>query len=118
MSKAGPDLKFFRQRLIALRDELAGLEQAGEDAAQTVELDQTRMGRLSRMDALQAQAMSQAANRRREVSLRAIAAALKRIDEGDYGECHECSEYINPLRLEADPTARYCIGCAGEREAP
>ena len=64
------------------------------------------------MDAMQAQAMSKAANQRREAQLRAIAAALTRIERGEYGLCKECGEYIDPRRLEFDPTVRCCIDCA------
>ena len=49
------------ERLKALDAEDA----AGQDAQKTVELDQQAVGRLSRMDALQNQAMAQATARRR-----------------------------------------------------
>lgn len=107
-----PDKEFFRALLVSLRDSLQGIERTGEEAAQTVELDQTRVGRLSRMDAMQAQAMSQATNRRRTETLRGIEAALRRIERDEYGECDECGEFIDVKRLEVDPTARLCIGCA------
>ena len=100
-----PDKEFFRALLVSLRDSLQDIEQTGEEAAQTVELDQTRVGRLSRMDAMQAQAMSQATNRRRTETLRSIEAALRRIERDEYGECDECGEFINVKRLEVDPTA-------------
>ena len=116
MSEAAPDLEVFRARLIALRADLVALDATGEAAAETVELDQTKVGRLSRMDALQAQAMSKATNQRREQTLRAIELALARIERGDYGECRDCGEYINPKRLEFDPTARLCISCASGAE--
>ncbi len=112
MSEKPPDPDYFRRLLIELREQLTALEATGAAAAETVDLDQTRVGRLSRMDALQAQAMSQASNRRRQAVLGAIEAALKRIQRGDYGECRECGEYINPKRLEFDPTVRLCIDCA------
>jgi len=118
MSDTPPlDLEYFRQALLELQQNLIKLGAAGEAAAQTVELDQSRVGRLSRMDALQAQAMSQASNRRRAATLRGVAAALRRIDQGDYGECRECGEMINPKRLEFDPTLRLCIACADGQEA-
>jgi DnaK suppressor protein len=117
MSDATPDPEFFRQRLLELRAELSALTAIGDEAAQTVELDQTKVGRLSRMDALQAQAMSKATNQRRAETLRGIEAALKRIGRGDYGECRACGEYINPKRLEFDPTAKLCIECAAGNDA-
>ncbi len=86
-----------REKLLALREELEVAADTSKDASQVVELDQARVGRLSRMDAMQAQAMSQAAERRREVMLRGIAAALARIDNDDYGMCKSCEEPINRL---------------------
>ena len=77
-----------------------------------MELDQARVGRLSRMDAMQAQAMSVETGRRRRQQLVDIDAALQRIENGDYGECFECSEVIKPGRLEANPMATLCIDCA------
>jgi len=105
-----------REKLLALREELEIVADTSKDASQVVELDQARVGRLSRMDAMQAQAMSQAAERRREVMLRGIAAALTRVDNDDYGMCKSCEEPINRKRLEFDPTATLCIGCASKAE--
>jgi len=106
----------YRDKLIALREELQAVAETGDEAAGVVELDQTRVGRLSRMDAMQAQSMSQEAQRRREAQLQAIEAALGRIDRDDYGYCKECEEPIDPRRLEFDPTALYCLECAAERD--
>ena len=75
-------IKAFRHQLETLKRELQALEQVGDEAAETVELDQTRVGRLSRMDALQSQAMSLEAQRRRRVELQQIDAALRRIGDG------------------------------------
>ena len=117
MSAPPLDPEQFRRALLELREELLSLGEAGAAAAQTVELDQAKVGRLSRMDALQAQAMSQAANRRRAATLRGIESALRRLERGDFGECQECGEMINPQRLAFDPTVRLCIGCAASKEA-
>ena len=96
-----------RARLLQLQEELSALEETGREAAQTVELDQSRVGRLSRMDALQGQAMSKEAQRRRHLELQAIKAALQRLDEGDYGYCLACGEDIARPRLNVDPAACY-----------
>jgi DnaK suppressor protein len=106
------DPERFRPRLEQLRRELLDLANTADDAAATVELDQTRVGRLSRMDALQSQAMSVETRRRRAVQLKQIVAALRRLDDGDYGYCLECGEAIANKRLEIDPTATRCIVCA------
>lgn len=80
-----------------------------------VELDQTRVGRLSRMDALQNQAMALEAERRRRLELQRIDASLKRLEAGDYGYCVACGERIPVRRLELDPTLPTCVACASGR---
>jgi len=105
-----------RNQLLALKKELQRAQETGDQAERTVELDQTRVGRLSRMDALQAQAMSVETGRRRRQKLLQIAAALKRIDDNDFGYCEECGEDIAPARLEVDPTVLFCINCASAKE--
>ena len=89
---------------------------AGDEASEVVELDQARVGRLSRMDAMQAQAMSQASGRRRKLMLQKIAAAIEHIDNGGYGVCQTCEEMIDRRRLEFDPTVVLCIDCATKAE--
>lgn len=111
------DFKFFRTRLVKLRDEILQVGQTGDQAAQPVELDQSKVGRLSRMDAMQAQAMSLEVKRRREIYVRQIEAALIRIDNGDYGRCANCDEPIALRRLEFDAAATRCISCAAKFES-
>ncbi|WP_346897284.1 TraR/DksA C4-type zinc finger protein [uncultured Roseibium sp.] len=101
-----------RNRLLAMKQELEALSEMSEGARATVELDQQSVGRLSRMDALQGQAMAQASERQRRTDLVRIEAALKRLDDGDYGYCLECGEEIAAKRLEIDPAAALCITCA------
>ena len=93
------------------RDILALIEGHGEDG-KPVELDQTRVGRLSRMDALQNQAMAKETERRRQQELVRIEAALLRLADGTYGDCVACGEPIAVKRLELDPSAPHCIDCA------
>jgi DnaK suppressor protein len=105
-----------RKRLLQLRDELIAIAAIGDESAAVVELDQSKVGRLSRMDAMQAQAIAKAAGERREAMLRDIEAALMRIDDGSYGLCQDCDDAINPKRLEIDPTTLRCIDCASKSE--
>ena len=107
----------WRDRLLALREELEGIARTGDDASAVVELDQTKVGRLSRMDAMQAQAMAQASVQRREQMLRNIDGALRRLEDGEFGYCQECGEEINPKRLAFDPTVLLCIDCANASES-
>jgi DnaK suppressor protein len=105
-----------RINLLALKQTLLKAQETGDQAEQTVELDQTRVGRLSRMDAMQAQAMSKETGRRRRQKLLQIEATLRRINSEDYGFCQECGEEIAPARLEFDPTVLLCIICASAKE--
>jgi len=105
-----------REKLLKLRAELQAIAESGDESAAVVELDQTKVGRLSRMDAMQAQAMAKASSERRQQMLRRIEAALKRIDNDEYGYCSGCDEPINPKRLEFDPTSTLCIDCASKQE--
>jgi DnaK suppressor protein len=105
-----------RDKLLKLRDELQRISAMGDEAAVVVELDQSKVGRLSRMDAMRAQAMAQATANRRALKLRRIEAALERVDAGEYGRCQNCDKEIPPKRLEIEPTALYCIRCASEQE--
>ena len=107
----------FRDRLLQDKQSLLEMSQTSEDAAETVELDQTRQGRLSRMDALQGQAMSIAALNRRKEELQKIDQALERIKNDDYGYCQECGEEIAEKRLQFKPTVTHCIYCAEKLEA-
>ena len=105
-----------RENLLKLRAELESVAATSDESAAVVELDQSSVGRLSRMDAMQAQAMAQASGRRREAMLLRITAALTRIDDDEYGLCTQCDEPINPKRLEFDPTALLGIDCACKSE--
>lgn len=106
------DFDTHRATLMARLAELDTLDNANADARDTVQLDQTSVGRLSRMDALQGQAMAKAQAARSQSERRAILAALRRIDEGEFGWCETCGEEIAEGRLALDPTVTRCIGCA------
>lgn len=108
-----PNLKAATEFLRARKAELEALEAAvGDEPRAAVELDQTRIGRLSRMNALQVQAMSVETERRRKVELHRIEAALARIADGEYGYCLACGAEIVPKRLALDPATPVCIDCA------
>ena len=87
------------------------IEGAAESAA-PVELDQQVQGRLSRMDALQGQAMAQATNERRRIEIAQIDAALGRMDADEFGYCVGCGDEIMPKRLELNPAIARCLECA------
>jgi len=122
------ELTDLSKRLRDMRNEIIDTLQSISDAAQPVELDQNKVGRLSRMDAMQSQKMAQASEHRQRENLRLIEYALKRIEQYDvaeavtdsglseYGRCLECDEWIAIERLQADPMTQFCITCAADLE--
>lgn len=108
------DIDQIRQKLTARRDALIEEERLSEADRAPVTLDQESVGRLSRIDAMQVQAMALAAQRRRESERAAIDAAFRRVDAGDYGECLKCGEPIAAARLDHSPAVATCIECARE----
>ncbi len=116
MSDASIDVESLKTRLIEQRDALLDVAESTREATRTVELDQSRVGRVSRMDALQAQSMAKELDRRRLLALRRIDGALQRIEDGDYGNCLSCDEPIMASRLEVDPAVLLCIDCASKAE--
>lgn len=106
------DLARYRSLLLSRQAELETLSSDSKSKRQPVELDQQSVGRLSRQDALQQQAMANAQEARRGNEQRKIKAAFLRIDEGEYGFCAECGDAIAEKRLLVDLTATHCAGCA------
>ena len=102
----------FRDGLLAALKALDAEDALGQDGQKTVMLDQQSVGRLSRMDALQQQAMAKATQTRRVQSRARIQAALARIEDGEFGYCTECGEEIPVKRLALDPTVPTCVSCA------
>ena len=99
--------ELIRARILALNEEIDG----GKSATDTVQLDQQMVGRLSRMDAMQQQAMAVAANQRRSAEIQHLKATLLRIDDDEFGYCEDCGDDIAIERLEINPTTTRCMSC-------
>ena len=111
-----PDPEALRTRYgPRLRAELEALRRASAETSgdrRPVGLDQQSVGRLSRMDAMHGRAMAAGMEARRAARARRIAAALERIETGEFGWCDGCGEFIGAARLDLDPAATRCVGCA------
>lgn len=111
------DAEAFRQRM---NDELLQIAETiaqAKNASSVVELDQSSVGRVSRIEALQQQAMAQSMLERLHTRQRQIGAALTRIDNGTFGLCCACEADLEPDRLNADPATVCCMDCAEKRVA-
>lgn len=102
--------------LLMLRAELDEQLAANTDASKPVELDPSKVGRLSRMDAMQQQSMAVEERRRRQLRRQQVAAAIAALEDGSYGDCRECGEPIGFRRLEARPESPFCVPCTGRHE--
>ncbi len=102
--------KHFQDLLLNLRAEIAGA--IAEDNSQSVELDQSRLGCLSQMDAMQAQPLALETQKRQQRRLIAIDGALQRFANGGFGYCCQCEQLIALAHLQFDPTVKHCVDCA------
>lgn len=109
------DLQALRAALTAERENILRDIDSSAGARAPVAPD-VAIGRLSRMEAMQDQAIALETDRRRHLELERIDAALKRIGDGDYGYCTACGEEIQPKRLAHDPAVPTCIDCAEKAE--
>jgi len=107
-----PEVKRKIRHLVTERLERLEASAPENDERAPVTLDQQSIGRLSRMDAMQRQAMAQETARRRDAEIARLRAALLRVDDEEFGYCAECGDEIPERRLEVDPTATRCVACA------
>ena len=106
------EIETIKRRLDDQISELLRRVEITKEDRKPVALDQSQVGRLSRMDAMQVQEMALEQERRREIEIQRISAALMRIAEGEYGFCSKCGGGISPKRLEFDPSTPMCVDCA------
>ncbi|RKT46975.1 TraR/DksA family transcriptional regulator [Thiocapsa rosea] len=111
-----PDPRTYGERLQAELDALIIDIAESNDAGGSVELDQTRVGRLSRMDAMQQQAMAKNTRERYGIRRLQVEAALARIEAGTFGRCCLCRNPLDTERLDSDPAVVFCADCAEARE--
>jgi DnaK suppressor protein len=105
------EMEILRGRLVGLVAELEGSLRNSAGAAAPVVLDQSSVGRLSRMDAMQQQAMAKATRQKAQLRLTQCKVALSAFDRDEYGMCRMCEEPIGYARLSAKPEAPFCLEC-------
>ena len=103
--------------LYQLRKDLKEMLDESASRTSTVQLDQSAVGRISRIDAIQQQKMALAERTRAQNRLTRVLQALKWADEGEYGDCKLCGEPIGYGRLKARPESPFCVPCAAKMEA-
>ena len=104
-------LSALHSALLEMRDNLTEQLAISKSATDVVNLDQSMVGRVSRMDAMQQQGMAVSTRDKATRRLRRIELALTAIANDEYGLCNQCEEAISFPRLQAQPEARLCITC-------
>ena len=104
-----PDLKHFKQKLNALKDELTRRVDA-------IDKDIKHEGMSSNWTEQATERENdevlESLGNASEQELVMINKALKRIDSGEYFSCSECGEEIPSERLELLPFSAQCVSCA------
>lgn len=93
-------------------ERLVSRMESSRDTVRPVELDPGSVGRLSRMDELQNQAMARNLRDREHRRLEELQRALERIRIGTYGICGSCGGEVPYPRLEAFPETTTCVRCS------
>ncbi|MFN2238885.1 MAG: TraR/DksA family transcriptional regulator [Thermoanaerobaculia bacterium] len=105
------ELKHFHDELVTAKEAAETVLRQKTQSDSPIERSGSAIGRLSRMDAIQVQAMQEMGHRQLEIRLKQIEQALAAIDQGKYGICRGCKEPIGIKRLEAVPEAPFCVDC-------
>lgn len=100
-----------RQQELDARLHAAVLAATGEPSRATEVRDMKDAADEASDAALDDAALAQVAREREE-----LAAALRRIRQGSYGDCADCGRPIPVHRLEAMPAAALCAECQGRHE--
>ncbi len=113
------DFTAYRERLLALRTRLQGDMTQMEDNALNKDHGKATsmpndMAELGTGNFDQEFTLSLLGSEKN--ALDQIDEALKRIEDGSFGQCEECGMKIPRSRLEAIPYAALCVGCASQRE--
>jgi RNA polymerase-binding protein DksA len=106
-----------RERLAEEKKRLVATVNGASGDIDRDESDQSSRGELSSADQHPADHASETFEREKEMTiidsleaqLTEIDAALARLDDGTYGKCEDCGKPIGDERLEARPTARFCM---------
>jgi len=110
------EVETLRLELERRTTELEAQLASNAEAAKPVQLDQTAVGRVSRVDALQGQALAKATRHAMQQQLAQCKAALQAVAREEYGLCRSCEEPIGFRRLQARPESPLCLACQRGKE--
>jgi len=106
----------FRERLLGMRQELAGEVLTRREAGFSLGTDGIQDAGDDAANTYARQLLLNLSERERE-ALREIDDALDRLEDGSFGVCQDCGEDIGEARLEVLPYATLCVECKSNRES-
>ncbi|MEW5869607.1 MAG: TraR/DksA C4-type zinc finger protein [Chloroflexota bacterium] len=110
------DLELVRQKLAAHRATL--LQNIADEQERLGRARTANPDRADLADAYISRERRSAFLARNEEHLELVEAAIKRLEEGQYGLCTRCGEPIQAERLEVLPEAPLCMECQRKAETP
>lgn len=102
--------KIITDQIEALKETIRSMT----ESVKPIEPD-TAIGRLSRMEAIQAKSISESNLKNKRMRLQRLEAALLRIERGTFGLCSVCEEDIPEKRLKIAPESTVCMDCLNEQ---
>lgn len=109
---SGEQVNELRTGIVAEIERLEKSMLQTEEALRPIALDQSAVGRLSRIDALQNQGLTRNLSERQQARWGQLAGALRRLENGSYGICTECEGPISYERLLVFPETPVCVRCS------
>lgn len=108
-------LEEFKNLLLEKRNHLLEEAKRTLDSDMVISSDE-RMDEVDQASSEYMQAFAFRLRGRERFLMRKIDKALRKIEDGTYGECEECDEPITLKRLRARPEAQLCIQCKEAQE--
>ena len=105
-------LNEIKEELIKKYDKIKKVEEAYQDQLDKKLPEDSKEA----LDLKQAQGVAESVEDMEQNELMLIAQALKRISDGTYGVCVDCSKPIPVERLRAIPYAENCVTCKAKKE--
>ncbi len=106
------EIETLRREVLRQLERLERSMRVTDEGLRPVELDPGAVGRLSRIDELQNQALTRNLREREQIQLGGLLRAFQRLEEGVYGLCIECGGEIPFDRLLVFPETATCVDCS------
>ena len=95
------------KRLIKFKEQIVELK----ELSKPIEPD-CAIGRVSRMDAINNQSVSQSQLAKKLIQKNGLEAAIQNMDQDDFGKCIVCGQEIQLGRILIMPESRKCVNCS------